>query len=104
VAKAVRGVFSQTDRPGGRGRQQHCRRAAQLLLVDRRKAACWACRSRPSWARCALGWRAKPPPICTTSKYPAAATLQLPPKQQGDLAALLQLTVRSRQRRAGADS
>ena len=82
------------------------RRRAALLLVDRRKAAHAgraAAGHRDDAAR-RPGRRATPPTCTTPSKYPrrgrAAAAGR---ERQGDLDALLQLSVRSADRPAGAD-
>ena len=100
----ARGVRRTTGRRRRR-RQQHRRRAARRCCWSTgARRRCWACRSRPSWPRCAPAWPARRRPICTTqSKFPAAATLQLPAERQGDLDALLQLAVRSSDGQAGAD-
>lgn len=96
VAKAVRAVFE--SRPGIVDVDDSSIAAAprKLLLVDRRKAALLGVSQgdilatlRAGLAGEATAW------LHDQSKYPAAATLQLPPELHGDLSALLQLSVRS---------
>ena len=67
-----------------------------LLLVDRRKAAMLGVPQQAivSTLRAGLAGEATSY-VHDESKYPAAATLQLPAEQQGDLDTLLQLGVRS---------
>ena len=96
VAKAVRAVFEKT--PGVVDADDSSIVAAPrtLLLVDRRKAAMLgvAQQSIVTALRAGLAGEATIY-LHDQSKYPAAATLQLPAQQHGDLAALLQLTVRA---------
>jgi len=96
LAKAVRGVFAQT--PGVVDVDDSSIVAApkKLLLLDRSKAALLGVSQqaivttlRAGLAGEAAAW------LHDASKYPAAATLQLPAERQGDLDALLQLSVRS---------
>ena len=96
LAKAVRGVFAQT--PGVVDVDDSSIVAApkKLLLLDRSKAALLGVSQqaivttlRAGLAGEATAW------LHDASKYPAAATLQLPAERQGDLDALLQLSVRS---------
>jgi len=96
VAKAVRAVFEQT--PGLVDVDDSSIQDAPrtLLLVDRRKAAMLGVPQQAivTTLRAGLAGEATAY-VHDQSKYPAAATLQLPPQMHGDLAALLQLRVRS---------
>ncbi len=96
VAKAVRAVFERT--PGVVDVDDSSIAAAprKLLLVDRRKAAMLGVPQQAivTTLRAGLAGEATAY-LHDESKYPAAATLQLPPERHGDLDALLQLTVRS---------
>ena len=67
-----------------------------LLLVDRRKAALLGVSQQAivTTLRAGLAGEATSY-LHDGGKYPAPATLQLPPEKQGDLDALLQLAVRS---------
>ncbi|RID97527.1 efflux RND transporter permease subunit [Simplicispira hankyongi] len=96
VAKAVRGVFETTAGLVDVDDTSIADAPRQLLLVDRRKAALLGVPQQAivSTLRAGLAGEATTY-LHDQSKYPAAATLQLPPEQQGNLAALLQLTVRS---------
>jgi multidrug efflux pump subunit AcrB len=95
VAKAVRAVFEKT--PGIVDADDSSIAAApkKLLLVDRRKAAMLGVPQSAivSTLRAGLAGDAAAY-LHDASKYPAAATLQLPASAQGDLEALLQLAVR----------
>jgi multidrug efflux pump subunit AcrB len=95
VAKAVRAVFEQT--PGVVDVDDSSIAAAprKLLLVDRRKAAMLGVPQADivTTLRAGLAGEAASY-LHDESKYPAAATLQLPAERQGDLDALLQLAVR----------
>ncbi len=96
VAKAVRAVFEQT--PGLVDVDDSSIQDAPrtVLLVDRRKAAMLGVPQQAivTTLRAGLAGEATAY-VHDQSKYPAAATLQLPPQMHGDLAALLQLRVRS---------
>jgi multidrug efflux pump subunit AcrB len=96
VAKAVRKVFEQT--PGIVDVDDSSIVAApkMLLLVDRQKAAMLGVPQQAivTTLRAGLAGEATAY-LHDASKYPAAAVLQLPQERQGDLNALLQLTVRS---------
>jgi len=96
VAKAVRGVFETTAGLVDVDDTSIANAPRQLLLVDRHKAALLGVPQQAivSTLRAGLAGEATTY-LHDQSKYPAAATLQLPPEQQGNLAALLQLTVRS---------
>jgi len=96
AAQAVRAVFEKT--PGVVDVDDSSIQDAPrtVLLVDRRKAALLGVPQqaivttlRAGLAGEAAAW------LHDQSKYPAAATLQLPPQMHGDLAALLQLRVRA---------
>ncbi|MCW5657203.1 MAG: efflux RND transporter permease subunit [Burkholderiaceae bacterium] len=95
VAKAVRAVFEQT--PGIVDVDDSSIAAAprKLLLIDRRKAAMLGVPQNTivSTLRAGLAGEATAY-LHDASKYPAAATLQLPAAAQGDLDVLLQLAVR----------
>ncbi len=96
VAKAVRAIFEKT--PGVVDVDDSSIAAApkMLLLVDRRKAAMLGVPQEVivSTLRAGLAGEATSY-LHDETKYPAAATLQLPAEQQGDLDTLLQLGVRS---------
>jgi multidrug efflux pump subunit AcrB len=67
-----------------------------VLLVDRRKAAMLGVPQQAIVTTLRAGLAGEPVAwLHDGSKYPAAATLQLPAERHGDLDALLQLTVRS---------
>jgi multidrug efflux pump subunit AcrB len=95
VAKAVRAVFEKT--PGIVDVDDSSIAAApkKVLLVDRRKAAMLGVPRQAivSTLRAGLAGEATAY-LHDESKYPAAATLQLPADLQGELDALLQLAVR----------
>ena len=95
VARAVRRVFEQT--PGVVDVDDSAIAAAprRLLLVDRRKAALLGVPQAAivSTLRAGLAGEATAY-LHDQSKYPAAATIQLPAESQGDLETLLQLGVR----------
>ena len=96
VAKAVRAVFDKA--PGVVDVDDSSIAAAPktLLLVDRRKAAMLGVPQDAivSTLRAGLAGEATSY-LHDETKYPAAATLQLPAEQQGSLDTLLQLSVRS---------
>jgi multidrug efflux pump subunit AcrB len=95
IAHAVRRVFEQT--PGVVDVDDSGIAAAprKLLLVDRRKAALLGVPQTAivSTLRAGLAGEATAY-LHDESKYPAAATIQLPAESQGDLDTLLQLGVR----------
>ena len=96
VAKAVRGVFEATTGLVDVDDTSIADAPRQLLLVDRRKAALLGVPQQAIVGTLRAGLAGEATTyLHDQSKYPAAATLQLPPEQQGNLAALLQLTVRS---------
>ena len=96
VARAVRAVFAQTAGVVDVDDSSTADAPRTLLLVDRRKAALLGVPQqaivgalRAGLAGEAATW------LHDQGKYPAPAILQLPPQLHGDLAALLQLGVRS---------
>ncbi len=96
VAKAVRGVFDKAAGLVDVDDSSIADAPRTVLLVDRRKAAMLGVPQQAivTTLRAGLAGEATAY-VHDQSKYPAAAMLQLPPEQQGNLAALLQLTVRS---------
>jgi multidrug efflux pump subunit AcrB len=96
VARAVRAVFEKT--PGVVDVDDSSIAAAPktVLVVDRRKAAMLGVPQQAivTTLRAGLAGEATAY-LHDQSKYPAAATLQLPAERHGDLDALLALTVRS---------
>jgi len=95
VAKAVRAVFENT--PGIVDVDDSSIAAApkKVLLVDRRKAAVLGIAQSTVVATLRAGLAGDTAAyLHDASKYPAAATLQLPAESQGDLDGLLQLAVR----------
>jgi multidrug efflux pump subunit AcrB len=95
VAQAVRRVFEQTAGVVDVDDSGIADAPRKLLLVDRRKAALLGVPQaavvatlRAGLAGEAVTW------LHDASKYPAAATLQLPAEMHGSLDALLQLAVR----------
>ena len=98
VAQAVRGVFARTEGVVDIDDSSIADAPRALLVVDRRKAATPACRSRRSSSTLRAGLAGEATAyLHDQSKYPAAATIQSPAAAHGDLDALLQLTVRSAQ-------
>ncbi|MBU3740101.1 MAG: efflux RND transporter permease subunit, partial [Rhodoferax sp.] len=95
VAKAVRAVFEGTPDVVDVDDSSIADAPRKLLLVDRRKAALLGVPQQAivSTLRAGLAGEATTY-LHDGSKYPVPALLQLPPERQGDLAALLQLTVR----------
>ena len=96
VAKAVRTVFDQTAGVVDVDDSSIAAAPKTLLLVDRRKAAMLGVSQEVivSTLRAGLAGEATSY-LHDETKYPAAATLQLPAEQQGNLDTLLQLGVRS---------
>ncbi|MBK7614104.1 MAG: efflux RND transporter permease subunit [Vitreoscilla sp.] len=96
VAKAVRAVFEQADSVVDVDDSSIAAAPRTLLLVDRRKAAQLGVPQQAivTTLRAGLAGEATAY-LHDETKYPAAAVLQLPPERQGDLNALLQLSVRS---------
>ena len=95
VAQAVRKVFEQTPGVVDVDDSGIADAPRRLLLVDRRKAALLGVPQSAivSTLRAGLAGEATAY-LHDQSKYPAAATIQLPAESQGDLDALLQLGVR----------
>ncbi|HEY0846640.1 MAG TPA: efflux RND transporter permease subunit [Noviherbaspirillum sp.] len=98
VAKAVRAVFTQTEGLVDVDDSSIADAPKSLLVVDRRKAAMLGIPQQAivSTLRAGLAGEAVSY-LHDESKYPAAATLQLPADRHGDLDALLQLSVRNAQ-------
>jgi multidrug efflux pump subunit AcrB len=97
VAKAVRAVFATTAGVVDIDDSSIAEAAPRtLLLVDRRKAAMLGVSQQEivTTLRAGLAGEAAAY-LHDQSKYPAAATIQLPSDRHGDLDALLQLAVRS---------
>ncbi len=96
VAKAVRAVFEKTTGLVDVDDSGIAAAPRTILLVDRQKAAMLGVPQQAivTTLRAGLAGEATAY-LHDQSKYPAAATLQLPAGQQGDLNTLLQLAVRS---------
>jgi multidrug efflux pump subunit AcrB len=96
VAKAVRGVFAKTEGVVDVDDSSIADAPRALLVVDRRKASMLGVSQQEivSTLRAGLAGEATAY-LHDQSKYPAAATIQLPGEAQGELDTLLQLTVRS---------
>ena len=96
VAKAVRARFDKTAGIVDVDDSSIAAAPKTLLLVDRRKAATLGVPQEVivNTLRAGLAGEATSY-LHDETKYPAAATLQLPAEQQGDLDTLLQLGVRS---------
>ncbi|MCU0870344.1 MAG: efflux RND transporter permease subunit [Burkholderiales bacterium] len=101
VARAVRAVMATHDGIVDVDDSSIVDAPRTLLVVDRRKAAMLGVPQQAivSTLRAGLAGEAAAF-LHDGSKYPAAATLQLPAERHGDLDALLQLTVRSGSGRA----
>jgi multidrug efflux pump subunit AcrB len=96
VAKAVRALFA--TQPGVVDADDSSISDAPrvVLVVDRRKAALLGVSQQAIVTTLRAGLAGEATSYMHDgSKYPVAATLQLPPEKQGDLDALLQLAVRS---------
>jgi multidrug efflux pump subunit AcrB len=98
VARAVRAAFAAQPGLVDIDDSSIADAPKTLLLVDRRKAAMLGVpqQSIVTTLRAGLAGEATAY-LHDQTKYPAAATLQLPPERHGDLDALLQLAVRSSQ-------
>ncbi len=96
LAKAVRAEFARTTGVVDVDDSSIADASRRLLLVDRRKAALLGVPQQAivTTLRAGLAGEAATY-LHDQSKYPAAATLQLPAEQQGSLDALLQLAVRT---------
>ncbi|MBP6419777.1 MAG: efflux RND transporter permease subunit, partial [Giesbergeria sp.] len=96
VAKAVRAVFAQTAGVVDIDDSSIQDAPRTLLLIDRRKAALLGVPQQAIVATLRAGLAGEAATyLHDQGKYPAAAVLQLPPGQHGDMNALLQLAVRS---------
>jgi multidrug efflux pump subunit AcrB len=96
VARAVRAVFEGTDGVVDVDDSGIADAPKTLLLVDRRKAAMLGVPQQAIVSTLRAGLAGEVAAyLHDASKYPAAATLQLPADRHGDLNALLQLSVRS---------
>ncbi|MEY8876470.1 MAG: efflux RND transporter permease subunit [Leptothrix sp. (in: b-proteobacteria)] len=95
VAQAVRAVFEKTPGVVDIDDSRIARAPRQLLRVDRQKAAMLGVPQQAivTTLRAGLAGEATAY-LHDQSKYPAAAVIQLPVEQQGNLEALLQLRVR----------
>ena len=98
VASGVRAVFAKTAGVVDIDDSSIADAAKKLLIVDRRKAAMLGVSQHEivSTLRAGLAGEATAY-LHDETKYPAAATIQLPADQHGDLDALLQLAVRNAQ-------
>ena len=95
MAKAVRAVFSQTDGLVDVDDSSIASAPRKLLLIDRRKAALLGIPQQAIVGTLRAGLAGEATTyLHDASKYPAPVVLQLPEESHGDLAALLQLTVR----------
>jgi multidrug efflux pump subunit AcrB len=96
VARAVRKIFESTQGVVDVDDSSIATAPKTVLVVDRRKAAMLGVPQQAivTTLRAGLAGEATAY-LHDQSKYPAAATLQLPPERHGDLDALLALTVRS---------
>jgi multidrug efflux pump subunit AcrB len=96
VAKSVRAVFEHTAGVVDVDDSSIAAAPKTLLIVDRQKAAMLGVPQQEIVTTLRAGLAGEGTTyLHDETKYPAAATLQLPPERHGDLAALLQLTVRS---------
>jgi multidrug efflux pump subunit AcrB len=95
VARAVREVFERTPGLVDVDDSSIADAPRKLLLVDRRKAAMLGVSQRAIVSTLRAGLAGEPTAyLHDKTKYPAAATLQLPAERHGELDALLQLAVR----------
>ncbi len=96
VAKAVRAVFESTPGIVDVDDSSIAVAPKKLLIVDRRKAAMLGVPQQAvvTTLRAGLAGEATAY-LQDETKYPAAATIELPADRQGDLGTLLQLAVRS---------
>ncbi|MFZ5548690.1 MAG: efflux RND transporter permease subunit [Pseudomonadota bacterium] len=95
VAQAVRQIFEQAPGVVDVDDSGIADAPRKLLLVDRRKAALLGVPQAAIVSTLRAGLAGEPTTyLHDESKYPAAATIQLPAESHGDLAALLQLGVR----------
>jgi multidrug efflux pump subunit AcrB len=95
VAQSVRKVFEQTPGVVDVDDSGIVDAPRKLLLVDRRKAALLGVPQAAIVSTLRAGLAGEPTAyLHDQSKYPAAATIQLPAESHGDLGTLLQLGVR----------
>ncbi len=98
VAKAVRAVFAATPGVVDIDDSSITDAPKKLLIVDRRKAAMLGISQQEIVSTLRAGFSGEATAFLhDASKYPAAATIALPANRQGDLDALLQLSVRNAQ-------
>ncbi|MBP6375231.1 MAG: efflux RND transporter permease subunit [Giesbergeria sp.] len=96
IAQAVRAVFAKTAGVVDIDDSSIQDAPRTLLLVDRRKAALLGVPQQAIVGTLRAGLTGEAATyLHDQGKYPAAAVLQLPPGQHGDMNALLQLAVRS---------
>ena len=96
VARAVRQVFERTPTVVDVDDSGIADAPRRLLLIDRRKAALLGVPQAAIVTTLRAGLAGEPATyLHDQSKYPAAATIQLPAERHGDLDALLQLGVRA---------
>ncbi len=96
VAKKIRAIFEKTAGVVDVDDSSIASTPRTMLLVDRRKAALLGVSQQQivETLRAGLAGQAATY-LHDGSKYPVAATIQLPPEQHGELATLLQLSVRT---------
>ncbi len=98
VAKAVREVFASTPGVVDIDDSSIADAPKKLLIVDRRKAAIAGISQQEIVSTLRAGFSGEATAyLHDATKYPAAATIALAPDRQGDLDALLQLSVRNAQ-------
>jgi multidrug efflux pump subunit AcrB len=96
VAKAVRGVFAATPGVVDIDDSSIADAPKKLLIVDRRKAAMLGISQQEIVSTLRAGFSGEATAyLHDASKYPAAATIELPADRHGDLDSLLQLSVRN---------
>jgi multidrug efflux pump subunit AcrB len=96
IAKAVRAVFARTAGVVDIDDSSIAAAPKTMLLVDRRKAALLGVPQQAIVGTLRAGLAGEATSyLHDDSKYPAAATLQLPAERHGDIDTLLQLAVRS---------
>jgi multidrug efflux pump subunit AcrB len=101
VAKAVRAVFEKTEGIVDVDDSTIAAAPRTLLLIDRRKAGERGVAARDIVDTLRAGFAGEAVTyLHDASKYPAPTRIQLPPEMQGELSALLKLTVRGADGRA----
>ena len=96
VAKQVRAIFERTAGVVDVDDSSIAVAPRTVLLVDRRKAALLGVPQQQIVETLRAGLAGEAVTFLHDgSKYPVAATIQLPPEQHGEMAALLQLSVRT---------